>query len=200
MKIIIIGGNGVLGSAIVKAVSPQYDVISVGREHGDIQADITDLKSIEKMYQSVGPFDALVLATGSVPFGPLTELNAMHYQRGLENKLMGQISVVLLGIQYINDAGSFTLTSGILNHDPIRQGTVAAVVNGGIEGFVKNAAIELPRNIRINAVSPTVLIESLDTFGPYFKGFKPVKADCAALSYVKSIEGAQTGQIYRVWE
>ncbi|MBY0544417.1 MAG: short chain dehydrogenase [Gammaproteobacteria bacterium] len=199
MKIIIVGGTGTVGKAVTQALS-SHDIITVGHQHGDIQADITDVQSIEKMYQSVGAFDALVSATGSVPFAPLTELTLADYNKGLQDKLMGQISLVLMGMKYINEAGSFTLTSGILNYDPIRQGSVASMVNGGIEGFVRSAAIELPKNIRINAVSPTVLMESMDKFGPYFSGFEPVLASRVALAYLKSVDGAQTGQIYRVWK
>ncbi len=71
------------------------------------------------------------------------------------------------------------------------------MVNGAIESFVRAAAIELP-NHRINAVSPTILEESMDSFGPYFPGFEPVAARRVALAYSKSIEGAQTGQTYFV--
>ncbi|NNM59109.1 MAG: short chain dehydrogenase [Legionellales bacterium] len=200
MKIIIVGATGTVGKAVVKALSSHHEIIKVGYQHGDIQADITDSQSIAKMYQSIGAFDALVSTTGSVPFAPLTELSQEDYHNGLKNKLMGQVSLVLQGIKYINNAGSFTLTSGILNHDPIRQGSVAAMVNGGIDGFVKSAAIELPNNIRINAISPTMLLESVEIFGPYFSGFEPVPGNRVAMAYIKSVEGAQTGEIYRVWK
>ena len=60
------------------------------------------------------------------------------------------------------------------------------------------AAIELPRGVRINVVSPTVFEESMASYGPFFPGFIPVPVARAAQAYVKSIEGAQTGRVYRV--
>jgi NAD(P)-dependent dehydrogenase (short-subunit alcohol dehydrogenase family) len=72
-------------------------------------------------------------------------------------------------------------------------------VNGALESFVRAAAIELPRGLRINVVSPTVLQESMSSFGPYFRGYKAVPARDAALPYSKSVEGKQTGQVYKVW-
>jgi NAD(P)-dependent dehydrogenase (short-subunit alcohol dehydrogenase family) len=117
---------------------------------------------------------------------------------GLRDKLMGQINVVLLAQQYLNDGGSFTLTSGILADEPIREGASATSVNLALEGFVRGAAIELPRGIRINLVSPTVLEESMEAYAPYFRGFEPVSAARAALAYSRSVEGAQTGRVYRV--
>jgi NAD(P)-dependent dehydrogenase (short-subunit alcohol dehydrogenase family) len=140
----------------------------------------------------------VVATTGTVHFGELTQMTDEHYAIGLNSKLMGQINLVLLGIPYLHDEGSFTLTSGILNHDPIRYGSSAAMVNGALDGFVKSAAIEMPRAIRINCVSPTVLTESMDKYADYFRGFVPVPATQVAAAYSKSVEGNQTGQVYRV--
>lgn len=111
---------------------------------------------------------------------------------------MGQVNLVALGLKHIRDSGSFTLTTGQINDDPISVGASGAMVNGGIEGFVRSAAVELPRGIRVNVVSPTVTEESWAAFGPFFPGQKPVPAREAALGYVKSVEGRQTGKIYRI--
>ena len=199
MKIIVIGGTGTIGKAVVKELSPRHEVVIVGREHGDAHVDICSEESIKKMYQTIGKFDALIATTGSVHFGPLAEMTADQYTIGLKSKLMGQINLVLLGLKHINDHGSFTLTSGILNHDPIPLGSSASMVNGAVDGFVKSAAIEMPRHIRINAISPTVLTESMPIYENYFPGFESVPASRVALAYRKSVEGAQTGQIYTVW-
>ena len=71
-------------------------------------------------------------------------------------------------------------------------------MNAAIEGFAAAAAIELPRGLRINAISPTVLTESMGSYGPFFPGFEPVPAERVALAYQRSVEGAQTGRVYRV--
>lgn len=198
MKIIIIGGTGTIGMAVAKELEKRHTIIIAGHTRGDIQVDITDPASIENMYQSIGAFDALIATTGKVHFGPLNDMTAELYHIGLQNKLMGQVNLVLMGLKYINDAGSFTLTSGVLSHDPIRFGSSAAMVNGGINAFTKSAAIEMTRGIRINTVSPTVLTESMPDYAEYFRGFASVSADRVALAYSKSVEGAQTGQIYHV--
>jgi len=198
MKIIVVGGTGTIGTAIVKELAPRHAIVVVGHQHGDVQVDITDAQSIANMYQQIGPFDALIAASGSVHFGPLAEFTAAQYSIGLQSKLMGQINLVLLGLPHINQAGSFTLTSGILNRDPIVLGSSAAMVNGALDGFVKSAALEMPKNVRINIVSPTVITEAMDKYAPYFRGFESVPAQRAALAYSKSVEGAQTGQVYIV--
>lgn len=198
MKIIIVGGTGTIGTAIAKELAPRHTVVSVGRTRGDFQVDICDTNSVERLYQAIGPFDALIAATGDVHFAALTEFTAEQYRIGLNSKLMGQVNLVLLGLKYINSGGSFTLTSGVLSHDPIRLGSSASMVSGALDSFVKSAAIELPNSLRINAVSPTVLSESLENYGPFFRGFEAVPVSRVALAYSKSVEGAQTGVIYRV--
>ncbi|MDU5678459.1 MAG: hypothetical protein E6023_24220, partial [Pseudomonas aeruginosa] len=86
--------------------------------------------------------DALVAAVGKVHFGALEEMGEAQYQLGLRDKLMGQVNLVLLGREYANDGGSFTLTSGVLAEQPIRFGSSASMVNCAVEGFVRGAALE----------------------------------------------------------
>ncbi|QEY51371.1 short chain dehydrogenase [Legionella longbeachae] len=198
MRILVIGGTGTLGQAVVKELSSRHEVVIAARQDGDVFVDITKLHSIENMYKTLGRLDSVILTTGTVHFGALDEMTESQYCIGLNNKLMGQVNTVLLGLPYVNNGGSFTLTSGILNRDPIRYGSSAAMVNGALDGFVKGAAIEMSRGLRINVVSPTVLEESMTDYADYFHGFMPVSAARAARAYSKSVEGNQTGQLYCV--
>ena len=196
MKIILVGAAGTLGKAVDKALNARHEIVRVGRKSGDHQADITDPKSIEQLYKKTGEFDAMVSTVGDVHFGPLEEFTQDQFQVGLRSKLMGQVNLVALGIKHIRAGGSFTLVSGQINDDPIRMGASGAMVNGGLEGFVRSAAIELPRGLRINLVSPTMTEEAKSVFGPFFPGQKAVPAAEAALGFVKSVEGSQTGRVY----
>lgn len=198
MKILLIGASGTIGQAIDRELSQRHQVLRIGRNSGELRVDIRDTDSIRALFEQTGGFDALVSAAGAVHFGALEEMSAAQYAIGLEDKLMGQVNLLLIGRDYANDGASFTLTSGILSEDPIRYGSSASMVNGALDSFVRSAAIELPRGLRVNAVSPTVLVESMDNFAPYFRGFKPVPGAEVALAYAKSVEGAQTGQVYRV--
>ncbi|EIM16183.1 short chain dehydrogenase [Pseudomonas chlororaphis] len=198
MKILLIGANGTIGSAVDKELSQRHEVIRIGRTSGDFQVDISDSASIRALFEQTGTFDALICAAGNVTFAPLGEMSEQHFALGLQDKLMGQVNLLLIGREFANDGASFTFTSGILNRDPIRSGASAALVNGAIDGFVRAAAIELPRGLRVNSVSPTVLVEAMDSYAPYFRGYKPVPGADVALAYAKSVEGLQTGQTYIV--
>ena len=176
----------------------RHDVISIGRNSGDFQVDISDSASIRKLFEQTGKFDALVCAAGSVKFVALGEMSEGDFELGLRDKLMGQVNLLLIGREYANDGASFTFTTGVLSHDPIRSGASAALVNGALDSFVRAAAIELPRGLRVNSISPTVLLEAMGSYAPYFRGYKPVPAADVALAYAKSVEGLQTGQTFHV--
>jgi NAD(P)-dependent dehydrogenase (short-subunit alcohol dehydrogenase family) len=199
MKIVIIGAPGTIGRAIVEALKPRHEVIEVGKSRGTLTVDIRDIDSVRDLFEKIGTFDAVITASGNVHFGPLTTMSPDQFRVGLNDKLMGQVNVVLAARDLISPSGSFTLTSGSLSHEPVRAGSSASTVNSAIDGFVRAAAIELTRGVRINSVSPTVLSESWDAYGPFFSGIEPVPAKRVALAYVRSVEGAQTGQTYRVW-
>ncbi|MFM0624580.1 short chain dehydrogenase [Paraburkholderia xenovorans] len=197
-KIVVIGATGTLGQAVSAELKARHEVIEVGATRGQYHVDSTDPASVERLFREIGKVDGVVTTTGKVHFGPLPEMSIEQFWVGLRDKLMGQINVVLAAQQYVNDGGSFTLTSGIIGDEPILQGASATTVNLALEGFVRGAAIELPRGIRINVVSPTVLTEAMDAYAPYFRGFEPVTGQRAAMAYLRSVEGAQTGRVYRV--
>lgn len=194
MKIVIVGATGTLGSAITKELEQDHEVIKVGFSSGDLNVDISNIDSIRAMYEKVGRFDALVSPTGLVHFGSLEEITQEQWNLGLSNKLMGQINLVMEGLKYIRDDGSFTLTSGIVSQDPIRYGVAATTVCAALEGFASSAALELPRGVRVNVVSPTILEESVEAFGSAFSGFEPVPAAIVAMAFRKSVEGAKNGE------
>jgi NAD(P)-dependent dehydrogenase (short-subunit alcohol dehydrogenase family) len=196
MKIILFGANGTIGQAVRRELGARHEIIAVGRSQGAFQADFTDAASLDRLFSQIGRVDAIVSAAGGAPFVALEQLTAAQMLAGLQDKLMGQINLVLSGQDWLNDGGSFTLVSGILSHDPIRYASCVSTVNSAIDGFVRAAAIELPRGLRINAVSPTVLEESMAQYGEYFRGFVPVPSQRVALAYSKSVEGLQTGQVY----
>ncbi len=198
MKILLIGASGTIGSAIAKELAPRHEIVRIGRTSGEAQVDISDSGSIRKLFERVGNFDALVCAAGNVTFAPLADMSEKDFALGLKDKLMGQVNLLLIGREFANDGASFTFTTGVLNRDPIRTGASASLVNGALDAFVRAAAIEMPRGMRVNSVSPTVLVEAMDSYAPYFRGFKPVPAAEVALAYAKSVEGLQTGQVYVV--
>src|SRR5271168_746371 len=199
MKIVLIGANGKIGELVQKALAGAgHEIVKAGRKSGDFRVEIENRESVRKLYQAVGSFDAVAIAAGEVAFAPLSEFTAEKWQFSLGSKLMGQISLVQEAIPFINEKGSFTLVSGILNDEPIFASAAAATVSGALEAFVRAAAIELPKGLRINVVNPTILKESESQFAQFFTGMILVEGWKVGQAYKRAILGAQTGRVYRV--
>jgi NAD(P)-dependent dehydrogenase (short-subunit alcohol dehydrogenase family) len=200
MKFLVVGSTGLIGSYVVKALSKHGQVIGVSRTT-DIKVDVKDPASIALMYKAVfekhGKLDGVASCIGKVAFKPIADLTYEDYLSGFKDKALGQVELVRAGVDFVQDNASFTLMTGVLARDPILTGSVAALANGAIESFTLAAAIDLPRGIRINTVSPNVLVEA-SSYHAAFAGFHQVKAVDVADAYVKSALGKQTGQIYKL--
>jgi Enoyl-(Acyl carrier protein) reductase len=150
---------------VVEVLSARHDVVVAGSQSGDVQLDISSHDSVRSVYHRIGSFDALACAAGTAHFGPFETATAEELALGVHSKLLGQMRLVLLGRSLISEGGSFTLISGYILDDPIPEATSFAVANGGVEGFVRAAALSLERHVRINAVSPGMAQDSYEQFG-----------------------------------
>jgi len=196
MKIIIVGATGTMGTYLSSAFEKENEIIRASSEGGDFQVDITSPEAIEKFFQTVGPFDALISTAGPTFVGPWKKLDDTTFRKGVEGKMMGQINLVLIGQHYINPKGSFTLITGALTEEPQINFANASAANGAVEGFVRGAAIELENGIRINAVSPTV-IENSPHYFPYFPGEIPTTMKQLEFMFRKSVFGSVTGHVIK---
>ncbi|MDN3677663.1 short chain dehydrogenase [Flavobacterium paronense] len=196
MKIIIVGATGTMGTYLSSAFEKENEIIRAASEGGDFQVDITSPEAIEKFFQAVGPFDALISTAGPTFVGPWKKLDDTTFRKGVEGKMMGQINLVLIGQHYINPKGSFTLITGALTEEPQINFANASAANGAVEGFVRGAAIELENGIRINAVSPTV-IENSPHYFPYFPGEIPTTMKQLEFMFRKSVFGSVTGHVIK---
>jgi NAD(P)-dependent dehydrogenase (short-subunit alcohol dehydrogenase family) len=193
MKVIIVGATGTIGSAIVQAIGNRHEIVPVSFSKSTIKADIADKASISKMFETIGNVDALISATGLAKFGPLATLSDADFALGLQSKLMGQVNLVRLGMNHINDNGSFTLTSGILSRRPMEGSVAISLVNAALEGFGRAAALEMPRGVRINVVSPNWVVDTLKAFN--MDPSIGTAADVVAQAYVRALEGTMTGEV-----
>ena len=196
MKIIIVGASGTIGKGIVEVLAPDHELVKVGFSGGDFQVDLASKDSIEKMFHDIGGADAVVSAAGVARFGAMDEQPDADYHLALSNKLLGQVNLVRVGREYLNDNGSFTLTSGMLSQRPVPGSASISMVNAGLEGFVRAAALEMQRGMRVNVVSPIFVKETMEAMGmDSADGLSALKT---ALAYKESVEGKRNGEVLNV--
>lgn len=198
MKILIVGGMGTIGRKVASSLSEKHEVVIAGRSSGT-QVDIADTKMIVSMFESIGNVDAIVCIAGETRWAPLQDLSEEDFYTGIRSKLMGQVNLTRIGLNYLNPKGSITLTTGILADDPVLMTTSAAMVNGGVHSFVLAAALEMDGGRRINAVSSGLVEDARKKYQDYFPGHNVIPMDRVINAYARSILGKGNGEIIRVY-
>ena len=200
MRILIIGGQGTIGGKLTEYFGKNHEVIIAGRSGGTIQMDIADPQSIKRGLEGAGKVDAIICAAGEARWAPFDDLEEEDFYIGIRSKLMGQVNLVRLGKEYVNEGGSITLTTGILADDPVAMTASAAMVNGAIHSFVKAVVLDIKEPIRINAVSSGLVEDAVDKYRDYFPGHHPIPMDKMLRGYIRSVEGRTSGEIIRIYE
>ncbi|MDB4995123.1 MAG: short chain dehydrogenase [Myxococcaceae bacterium] len=191
MKIIVIGATGVIGSAVADALSGKHEVLRASRK-GTPAVDIEDIASVRALFAAVKGVDAVVSCAGDGKFAPLAKLTDEDFAFSVRSKLMGQVNVARLAAESLTDGGSITLTSGVLSQKPVPGSAALSLVNAGLEGFARAVALELPRKLRINVVSPGWVKETLVKLG--MDPAPGISAKALAAKYVEIVEGTVQGQ------
>ncbi|BBU27273.1 short chain dehydrogenase [Burkholderia sp. THE68] len=192
MRVLLIGATGMLGTEIKRILDPEHDVITASRKGSDIAVDLSDKASIVAMYDKVGKVGAVVSVGGAAKFAPLDSLGDDDYAFSITNKLMGQVNLVRCAIGHVNDGGSVTLTSGTLAQQPMVGSAAVSIVNAGVEGFVRVAALELQGKLRVNVVSPGWVAETLASMGK--DASQGIEAADVAKVYKRAVDETMTGQ------
>lgn len=196
MRVIVVGATGTIGNAIVEALGASHQIVPVSHRRSPVTVDLADKASIRRMFETVGRIDVVISAAGLAKFGPFGDLTDEDFELGLRNKLMGQVNLVRVGLDHVTDGGSFTLTSGVLSRKPAPGSVAISLVNAGLEGYVRAAALEMPRGIRINVVSPGWVRETLEMLG--MDPAQGTPAAVVARAYVESVEGTSNGEVLDV--
>ena len=189
MKIIVIGGTGTIGRPTVEALA-EHDVVTAGPDAADIWVDLRDSATLKAMYQEAGTVDAVINLGGEVPFGTIEQVTDEDVDDVI-GLVRGAIDLVRLGIPHVNHGGSFVLTSGSTVLNPIPITAISAAWGAAINGFVRSAALSLPRDLRINCVIPTLVAETARAEG--IDGDWLPAAEVAKW-YVEALTCEKTGQ------
>jgi NAD(P)-dependent dehydrogenase (short-subunit alcohol dehydrogenase family) len=193
MRILVIGASGTIGKRLTPVLARQHEIITAGRNSGEVRVDISSEQSIKGLFEQVKNIDACICIAASGPLDDFATLTEQQLQADLKGKLFGQMNIVLIGQHHINNNGCFTLTSGIFADIPYKGVTGGGIISGALHSFVLSASIELPRNIRINAVSPGLAEDSAKEYGHLFPGMPAVAMN-------KLTADNFNGQILRVYE
>lgn len=198
MKILVVGGTGIIGNALVDLLRKEHEVIAIGKTKGDYQLDIEDPSAIQNMFEDFKDIDGMISTTGMAGVAPLNQLSNADFSLAVNNKLMGQINLLREGLKHIKEGGFITLTTGAASHTPFPGGAAITMACTGLEGFVKAVEVEKQNNIRVNVVRPAMVTESMELYKldvPY-----SISAYDTARIYKAVMELPESGQMYNAHE
>ena len=201
---ILLIGTGNLGAALLTQLRerPGVAVIVAGRSaSGDssVQLDISDIDSVRSLDEKIpSGVDHVVVCCGASTFGPLSNFDGASWAANCNSKLVAVSRLVVMlangtELKVLKQGGSITVTAGQAARTINRMWPGIATNNAGLEAFVRNAGLELPRGVRCNAVSPALVRETAVKAGLPLANTVPA-AECAA-EYVKLIFSDATAQV-----
>ncbi len=190
-KILVIGAAGLLGSHVVKALGAE-NCIAASRNSGE-RVDISDPASLAALFERVGDVDGIVCTGGAARYKPWDQLTDEDWAFSLANKLMGQVNVVRYGVKGVRPGGAITLTTGLAAQYPSPGSAIITTVNAAVEAFVRAAAAEPSISVRVNAVSPGWVAETLQEMGNDPAGGIPA-ADVAQ-AFVRQLQEGPSGSV-----
>lgn len=191
MRIVVVGATGTVGGAVADALAQRgHEVLRASRT-GAVRVDLTDEGSIRAMYESVGRVDGVVCCAGMGRMGSALALTDADWSASIADKLMGNVNLVRHGVDRVNDKGVFVITAGIWSQKPPPGAAAIATLNGALESFARAAARDLPRGIRLVAISPPWIDESARKIGQ--RG--AITAARNAQAYVAVVEGNVTADV-----
>jgi NAD(P)-dependent dehydrogenase (short-subunit alcohol dehydrogenase family) len=147
--------------------------------------------TIGAFFAQVPDLDAVVCCAASAPLTDLATLASNDATPVLRSKLLGQVSLASHAPAHLRDGGSVTLTSGVIP-ESTPGGSIGALVNAGLDAFVEAATPDLPRGIRLNAVCPGWVRETVVELGMDRAQGTPAAEVAAA--YVRAVEGTDNGR------
>jgi 3-oxoacyl-[acyl-carrier protein] reductase len=149
-------------SNVEEAEAVVAEIKTLGREAFALQADVSDLSSIAKMFAQIAAkwqkLDILVNNAGILQTKPFEQITESDWEKMINTNLRGQFFCAQEAVKLMGEGGR------IINLASISSGGVGVAypqiahytaAKGGVVGMTEALAVELgPKNINVNAIAP----------------------------------------------
>jgi NAD(P)-dependent dehydrogenase (short-subunit alcohol dehydrogenase family) len=136
---------------------------------------------------------------GKLPFATFKEMQESDFNEGIQNKLVGQINVVRTALPILVQHGAIVFTSGILSEQPLLKTVCAAAANGAINACALALATELQGRARVNAVSPSMVADSVNVHGRSYDGLELTSMEDLVKAYRFCLSSLVNGKVIRLY-
>src|SRR5918998_971966 len=171
---VVTGGNSGIGLASAKRFvaegayvfitgrrQPELDaaVASIGGNVAGVRSDVSDLESLDRLYQTVkdqkGRIDVLFANAGGGEFMPLGDITEDHYERTFATNVKGTLFTVQKALPLMRGGGSIILTGSTAAVTGTPAFSVYGASKAAIRSFARNWILDLKGSgIRVNVLAP----------------------------------------------
>jgi NAD(P)-dependent dehydrogenase (short-subunit alcohol dehydrogenase family) len=171
---VITGGNSGIGLATAKLFASEGAKVAItGRNEATIsravknigshaigvQADVLDLKSIEKAYAEItgklGKIDVLIVNAGVFKGSPVADFTEELYDEIVDINFKGAFFSVQRALPFLNDGASVVITSSVVNETGMATASAYAATKAAVRSLARSFSSDLlDRKIRVNILSP----------------------------------------------
>jgi NAD(P)-dependent dehydrogenase (short-subunit alcohol dehydrogenase family) len=154
-KVVITGGTGGLGTAVVERLSRTYDCIVLDRTRLD---DITNEASVRNAFAEVGEHYALVHLVGGWAGGKVADTSLDTWSRMLALNLTGAFLAIRESLAHLTRPGRIVAVSSIASLNPTPGSAAYTVAKSALNTLIQTVAAEhRTSGITANAVLPDTM-------------------------------------------
>jgi NAD(P)-dependent dehydrogenase (short-subunit alcohol dehydrogenase family) len=172
-RVLVVGGSSGIGAAAAAAFAARGAKVTIASRSADklaaaareigtpvetLTLDITSDENVQRVLESAGEFDHVVISAAQTPGGPVRGLELADAYRAMDSKFWGAYRVARAA--HIRPGGSLTLVSGFLSVRPSKSSVLQGAINAALESLGRGLALELSP-VRVNTVSPGLIATPL---------------------------------------
>ncbi|MCG7507762.1 SDR family oxidoreductase [Mesorhizobium retamae] len=180
-RIIVTGGTSGIGLAGAERLAAEgAEVFITGRKEPTsgrlsdsvhfVRNDATDPDAGKELLQALpdeGGFDGLWLNAGFAEVAPLSEIDAVFFDRMMHTNVRGPVLQMSALCDRLNDDASVVVTSSTAIHEGSPNASIYAATKGALVSLCRCWASALgPRGIRVNALVPGAIATGFRDFMP----------------------------------
>jgi len=172
---VVTGGNSGIGLATAKLfaaegakvaitgrnpVTIKSAVAEIGNGAVGLVSDAGNIDGLNDTYQDIttrleGKIDVLIVNAGNFLGAPLADFTEDLFDQTVNINFKGVFFAVQRALPFLNDGASIVLTSTALNEKGLGMAAAYSASKAAVRSLARSFSAELlPRNIRVNALSP----------------------------------------------
>lgn len=216
-KIVVIGGSKGIGSAIVKSLVENNQVVNISRSvpllsHTNLTHFSCDILNDE--LPDIDQIDSLIYCPGSINLKPISRLSLDDFRTDYEINVISAVKAIQHFLPALKKGTnpSILLFSTVAAKLGMPFHASVAAAKSGVEGLAKSLGAELAPTIRVNAIAPTVtdtdlaskllrnerMIESITERHPLKKFLEPQEVADMATFLISDKARSISGQIFEL--